>query len=309
MRFTRLLLSATTVLVHTIATAGEPQAAVIEKPASRFELIDPAALGFGFAGFTVDTTLQSQLDYDDGRGGGVDLLEVRTITPLGKVNYGNWLFAATLNYSWMHTDFGGLAGLRTVDLHNFEATIVASYRPTDSRWWLLGFLSPGISTDFNQVSGDAFSISALGLLGYRWSDRLDLALGVFADYSLNEATVLGSIGVIWRPNDRWIVQATPPIIAIGYKPTADWTISAVTYPGGGEWEVGDRDQNVRQVDLSMWRAALSVEKKFGPHWRVSARAGYSFGGELELRDSAERVIAESDLEPAPFGAVAVRWAF
>jgi hypothetical protein len=304
-----LILLFATLGVVTLTHAGEPAIAAPESTGDRLELIDPAALGFGFAGFTLDTTVQGQLDYDDDRGGGLDLFELRTIAPVGKVNIGSWLIGATLNYSWTHADFGGLRGLGTADLHTIETTIVAAYRRADSPWWLLAFVSPGVSTDFNDVTGDAFNANALGLLGYRWSPRLDLAIGVFADYSLNEVTALGSIGVIWRPSDRWILQATPPIVAIGYKPDADWTISAVTYPGGGKWEVGGREQEVRQVDLGLWRAAISVEKKLGAHWRVSARGGIAFGGELELRDSQERVLADRDLEPAPFGAVAVRWTF
>jgi len=291
------------------AWAGVPSIPPLEEKAAPLELIDPAALGFGFAGFIIDTTVQGRLDYDGREGGGVDLSEVRAIAPVGKVDLGNWLVAATVNYSWTQADFGGLRGLGTANLHTIEANIVLAYRRADSPWWLLSFISPGISTDFNNVSGEAFNASALGLLGYRWYPRLDLALGVFADYSLNDVTVMGSIGVIWRPNDRWIVQATPPIVAIGYRPNSDWTISAVTYPGGGKWEVGGREQDVREVDLSLWRAALSIERKFGPHWRVSARGGVAFGGELELRDSQSRVLVNRDLEPAPFGAVAVRWAF
>lgn len=273
------------------------------------ELIDPAALGFGAPAFTLDTTVQGQLDYDGKSGGGLDLFEVRTIIPFGKLQRGDWLFGAALNYSWTHADFGGLRGLGTAELHNLEATIVAAYGREDSPWWALGFISPGVSTDFNDVGSDAFNASALGLLGYRWSPQLDLAVGLFAGYALGEASAMASAGFIWRPNDQWIVQATPPIVAIGWRPSPDWTISAVAYPGGGSWEVGDREENVRQVELSLWRAALSVERKLGAHWRVSARAGVAFGGELELRDGDEHVLADPDLDPAPFGALAVKWAF
>lgn len=273
------------------------------------ELIDPAALGFGAPAFTLDTTLQGQLDYDGESGGGLEMLEFRTVIPLGKINRGDWLFGASLNYSWHHADFGGLRGLGTADLQTIEATIVAAWSRDDSPWWGLGFVSPGISTDFKNVTSNALSGSALALLGYRWNSRFDLAVGVFTGYALNRSSVMGSVGFIWRPNDQWIIQATPPIVAIGWKPDSEWTISAVAYPGGGSWEVGDSDEDVRDVDLTLWRAALSVERKFGEHWRISARAGIAFGGELELRDGDERVLENPDLDPAPFGAVAVKWAF
>jgi hypothetical protein len=272
------------------------------------ELIDPAALGFGAPAFTLDTTVQGQLDYQEKGGGSLDLLEVRTIIPLGKIERGNWLFGAALNYSWTHADFGALRGLGTVELQTIEATLVASFSRETSPWWVLAFVSPGISTDFSDVGSDSFNGSALGLLGYRLNPRLDLAIGVFAGYSLGEESVMASAGFIWRPDDQWIVQATPPIVAIGWQPSEDWTISAVGYPGGGSWEVGEKNA-VRQIDLSLWRVALSVERKLGEHWRISARAGVAFAGELELRDSDARVLDSPDLDPAPFGAVAIKWAF
>ena len=43
---------------------------------------------------------------------------------------------------------------------------------------------------------------------------LDLAAGVFASYGLDETQVMGAVGFIWRPNDQWIVQATPPVVVV-----------------------------------------------------------------------------------------------
>lgn len=63
------------------------------------------------------------------------------------------------------------------------------------------------------------------------------------------------------------------------------------------------------MELDLWRAAASVEKRIGEHWRVSVPGGVSFGGELELRDADSREIFSTDLDPAAFGAVALKWAF
>ena len=276
--------------------------------ATAAELIDPAALGFGAPGFTLDTTLQDRLGYGDASGG-FDALEVRTLAPLGKLERGSWLFGASLNYCWTHADFGALRGLGTKELQTIEVQLFAADDRPASPWWVLGFVSPGVATDFEHPGSDSLSASALGLLGYRWNERLDLAVGVFASYGLGEATAMGAVGFIWRPSEQWIVQATPPIVAIGWKPTGDWTVSAVGYPAGGGWEVGNEDDRVRQVNLSLWRAALSVERKLGAHWRVNVRGGVAFGGELELRDGDARVLENPDLEPAPFAAMSVKWAF
>lgn len=277
-------------------------------PLSAVELIDPAALGFGPPAFTLDTTYQGTLDYENGNGG-LKTFEVRAVAPLAKWNVGSWILGASLNYAWTHADFGSQFSLGTKELQTVKAQIFAAHQIAGSPWWALGFLSPGVATDFEEVGSGSFTATGLALLGYRWSPRLDVAGGVFASYGLNEATVIPAIGFIWRPNDQWIIQATPPIVAIGWRPRAEWTVGLVSYPGGGGWEVGGKSEPVRQVDLSLWRAALSVERKLGAHWRVSARAGVAFGGELELRDADERVLKTTDLDAAPFGALAVKWAF
>lgn len=272
------------------------------------EFIDPAALGFGAPAFTLDTTYQSTLDYDRGENG-LEMLEMRAVLPLGKWERGDLLIGVGVDYGWHHVDFGGREGLGTKDLHAVKARLSLAWRPQESKWWALGFVAPGMASDFEAVNAEAFTISGLGLLGYRWSERLDLAAGVYASYGLDETTVMGAIGFIWRPNNQWIVQATPPVVAIGWQPNTDWTLALVAYPGGGSWEVAETESGVRQVELDLWRVAASVEKRFGDHWRVSVRGGVSLGGELELRDTDGREISTTDLEPAPFGALAVKWAF
>jgi hypothetical protein len=277
-------------------------------PAHGAGLIDPAALGFGPPAFTADFTVQGSLDYQK-ESGGIDLYEFRALAPLAKWESGSWLVGAGLNYAGVQADFGGAFGVEEKSLHQIELQLFGAYEKKSSPWWGLGFLSPGMASDFKDPGSDALTATGLGLIGYHWNERLDLAAGVFAAYSLGEATVLPAVGFIWRPTQEWIVQATPPIVAIGWQPTAAWTLGLVGYPAGGGWEVGEKNEAVRQIDLTLWRAALSVERRFGPHWRVNVRGGMAFGGEVEFRDASARVLSSSDLDPAPFGAVAVKWAF
>lgn len=289
-------------LLLAVALAASPF------PLRSAELIDPAALGFGAPSFLFDTTVQGKLDGEND-GSGLSTVETRAVAPFAKWGSGDWVFGSTLKYSWTHAEFDAFRDLGTKELHTVEAQIFGAWRVKDSPWWALGFLTPGVATDFSDVGSDALTASALALLGYRWSPTLDFAVGAFANYSLDEVTGMGAIGFIWQPNDQWTVQATPPIVAIGWRPDRVWTIGAVAHPAGQSWEVGGDEDNVRQVDLSLWRAALSVERRIGEHWRVNARAGVAFGGELELRDSEARVLTDDDLDPAPFGSLTVKWVF
>lgn len=271
------------------------------------ELIDPAARGFGKPSYTLDFTWQDELPLE-GAPGGLEMWEARALAPLLKLGDEHLLFGLSLGYEATGFDLGGDMPVDT-DLHVLEAQLAVRWAPEDSRWWGLGFVTPGIATDFEEVNGDAFSLTALAIAGYRWSDRLDLAGGVVMTYDLGEVQVYPALGFIWQPSEDFIIQATPPIVAIGWRPVETWTLALVTYPGGGGWSVGSGEDEVRQIDLTLWRAALSLEKKVGDHWSFSVRAGVSFGGELELRDEREVVLQDTDLDAAPFAAAAVKWSF
>jgi len=277
-------------------------------PAPAADLIDPAALGFGSPAFTLDTTFQDSLSLENGSGD-INLFEVRALIPALKWQHDSWLFAAGLNYTGIEADFNTSANLGTTHLHDLAIQLVAAYNNPNTPWWALGFLTPGIASDFSSVTSDALTATSLALVGYRWNNQLDLAAGIFASWSLGEATVLPALGFIWNPSSHWTIQATPPIVAIGWKPIPNWTFGLVAYPAGGSWEIGNSSDPTRQIDLSLWRAALSIERRLGPHWRISARSGIAFAGDIEFRDSSARVLSSSNLDSAPFAALALKWAF
>jgi hypothetical protein len=273
------------------------------------DLIDPAGLGLGKPGVIFDSEIQAKSDYDT-VSGGLGLWEARLTAPIAKFgDKDGWLLGLGLNYEWTRADFGSLGGLGETDLHQLRTTLFFRYEEPDADWWLLGFASPGIASDLADLGSDSFSGNALALLGYEWSESLSLAVGVFANHSLDETIAIPALGLIWRPEGGFIAQLTPPIIAFGYEPDQDWTFALVSYPAGGGWTVEENNQRVRQIDLTLWRAALSIEKKFGPHMCLALRGGYAIGGGLELRDAQERVITDQDLDPVPFGAITLRWVF
>jgi hypothetical protein len=63
------------------------------------------------------------------------------------------------------------------------------------------------------------------------------------------------------------------------------------------------------VELDGWQTAATVTYKATERVSISLRAGMNVGGELELRDGNNNVVTNQTLEPAPFGAVNVRWQF
>lgn len=270
------------------------------------ELIDPAAFGFGRPGYMLDTTWVGRQDFD-GLAGGVEMFELRLIAPLAGWKLGDGRLGISLGYNYTRLDFSGPLALGRQDLHNLEAQLAYFWSPPDSKWWGLGFITPGIATDFERVSSNAFQIAGLGLLGYKVSDSLSLAGGVFSSYAHEDGVVFPAVGFIWEPKP-FIVQVTPPFLVFGWRATDKFTFSLSAYPSGGSWDVRDAG-GVRTIDFSGWQGAASVIWRATDRVSVSVRGGVNFRGELELRDGSENVLLDRDLDPAPFGALNLRFQF
>jgi hypothetical protein len=269
------------------------------------DLIDPAAFGFGRPGYMVDTTFIDTQDLAN-RPGGLDFMEVRTILPVWTKKVADLRMSASLSYNLSELDFNGFLGLQRESLHTLEAQLSLFWRPEQSRWWGLGFVTPGLGTDFQGVSWDDFEISSLGLLGYRFTDAFSLAGGFFAQYGAHEGMIVPALGFIWKP-EPFIVQVTPPFVVLGWRATDRFTFSLSAYPGGGSWNV--EDPAVNHVELNGWQTAATLLYQATDRFSISLRAGLTLGGELELRDNNNRVLANETLESAPFGALNMRWQF
>jgi hypothetical protein len=286
----------------TLSVVAQTPSQKISRPV---DLIDPAAFGFGRPGMMVDTTVVGTQDFAN-RPGGLGFSEVRTILPVWTKKVRDLRVSASLSYNASLLDFGGLLGLQRETLHTLDAQISLFWRPEPSRWWGLGFVTPGIGTDFRGVSWDDFEVSGLGLLGYKVTEGFSLAGGFFAQYGAQEGMIVPALGFVWKP-DPFIVQVTPPFVVLGWRAADRVTLSLSAYPSGGSWDV--ENPNVNRVDLQGWQTAASVIFQVTRHFSVSVRAGLNVGGELELRDGRNRVLANETLDSAPFGALNLRWQF
>lgn len=275
-------------------------------------LIDPALLGFGPPGFSSVVTVSRAMDFSNG-GGAVDYTDGRALLPVwAHETEDGTVFGATLAYGWASLDASGALGLPRQNLHTLELQLTAAHFPKGDEGWMgLAIVSPGLATDFKSVSSDDFAFSAIVVAGYQFSPRFTLSAAAFYAHSIGEDTVVPGIGVVWRPNDHWIVQLTPPIGAVGWSPSKDWTFSLSAYPSGGAWGVDQagQDRNIEAIQLEGWRAGLGVERRVGDHLRLSAQVGMNFGGQLELRDRNGGVLFSRDLDSSPFGLLGAAWNF
>jgi hypothetical protein len=286
---------------------GAKSEGIVENPSreKRMGMIDPAAFGFGQPGFVVDATFIDTQDFEN-QAGGIDFFELRTIAPVAAKKWGDFLVAGSLGYTLTEVDFQGWGGLQDETLHTLEAQITMSWRPENTPWSALAFVTPGLGTDFEDISGDDFEVSGLGLINYRVSEELSLAGGLFGRYAADDSSVVPALGFIWQ-REPFIVQLTPPFAVIGWQATERLTLSLSAYPSGGAWDLDD--SAVNRVEISGWQMAASAIYQLTDHLAISLRGGFNIAGEVELQDARHRKINEEDLESAPFGAVNLRYSF
>ncbi len=295
-------------LMLTCAGLALPVSAAERGP----DFIDPALFGLGAPGFSTQVTGSGELDFKDGKGG-LDLRDGRVRLPLWKYDFGGGtLLGASLTYNWAALGLGDTLGVSNLTLHDVSLQLGLVHFPeADSGWMGLALVSPGLGSDFSAGSSEAFNFNAVLVAGYQFSPQLTVAAAGVYLHSIGETVAIPAIGAIWRPNKEWLVQATAPVLAVGYQASDSLRYSLSAYPTGGAWAVdrAGNDGAVEAVKLSGWRAGLGVEYRADRHWRISAQVGMNFGGQLELRDAAEHVLFGSDLEPSPFVLLGVTWAF
>jgi hypothetical protein len=226
-----------------------------------------AADAEGLAGFgdMVDSTLIDTQNFAN-RPGGLDFMEVRTILPLWTKKMNALRVSASVSYNLSELDFNGFHGLQRETLHTLEAQVSLFWRPEQSKWWGLGFFTPGLGTDFQGLSWDDFEVSGLGLLGYRFTDSFSLAGGFFAQYGAQEGMIVPALGFIWKP-DPFIVQVTPPFVVLGWRATE----STPPAHGGAESEATQPTAPAARASDHTSRPLTLESASCAPWWERTSR--------------------------------------
>lgn len=215
------------------------------------------------------------------------------------------LLGMGLSYRLTELTFDEVPDLDNLSLHSVNFRMTGLWLPENSKWWGLAFVSPGINSDMESNSNRDFTVSALGLVGYRFRPNLVLAGGLYTRYDSDDTILYPALGVVWNPGP-FIVQLTPPYAVLGWKATERFTVSLSAYPSGDSWEL---DQSrYQRLELEGWQTAAMLSYKATDKFTISLRAGYTIGGSLELRDSRENNLLDEDLESTPFAALSLRLA-
>ena len=267
----------------------------------------PALRSLGAPAVDLESTWNDSLELEDGSGA-LDLQTLYFSAPLWGYRDGVDSFGLVLRYDWTQFDLTSASPFGARDLYSIDLQSRWAHLPKESGWLGMLSVSGGVGTDFQDFNGDAWQGSILGFWGWQSSPAFSWAVAGYAGYSLGEIKAFPGIGFVWSPSDAWRIQITPPLAQAMWKPDKNWRLGLSFQPSGGAWQVENTD-GVEQVDLGLWSAAASVERRLFRKVFLAVRYGVNLGGELELRDSKEVVQLGQDLETAAFASVGLSWTF
>ncbi len=181
------------------------------------------------------------------------------------------------------------------------------------KWVMRLEASPGIYSDFQDISGKDFNAPVILGFSYFVNSRLQWVFGLSADFR-REIPVLPGAGVRWQFADDWTLNFILPNPKLEYQidPTLSIFIGADLL--GGTYAVSEKQGNgIGQpnlnneiIEYTEARVGGGLEYKFHPAVSLQAEAGAVVYRKFSYENENLNVKAD---EPVPYGAISVKATF
>jgi len=157
------------------------------------------------------------------------------------------------------------------------------------RWAVDLMVKPGIYSDFEQGTDDAFRITGYGVAVLTCNPRFKLALGA-AYLDQADLSVVPAVGIIWTPRDDLkfeLIMPRPRIAARIDRPGA-WAKDVETWVyiagelGGGTWAIERAAGATDELRYTDYRVLLGLQRKRPYGLDTRLEVGYVFGREVEF---------------------------
>jgi len=160
------------------------------------------------------------------------------------------------------------------------------YFKMGERWTGVVGAGPGVYTDFENTSSEAFRVTGKVLVFHEWSPELKIAGGFFY-LGREDITSLPAGGVIYTPSEdvRYELFFPRPKIASRIRQDADmesWCYLAGEL-GGGSWAIERANGMDDVVAYRDYRLIVGYERVRSDEFRWLMEAGYVFNREIEYR--------------------------
>ncbi len=263
---------------------------------ARISFLQTGAMDFEDA--DADLTL-SQFEFRSFFAKPIELFEGLSLIPL-------------ISYRFTDVDLDGINSpiLHDEALHSISLSSILFKNFEGTSWFAAGWTRAELATDFQSIDSDSFTYDVAAGVGYRFSDTFTLAVGAAVLNINSDVQVYPGINFDWKPNECIQVGLYGPSFRAAYEVNERWNLAVRGMPTGGSW-VYNTDFDITQtLDITSYTLGLYTENNiFGNFW-LSAGVGYSFLGNLEVRDNDGSNGVDTDLDGAPFAEVAIglrRW--
>jgi hypothetical protein len=168
----------------------------------------------------------------------------------------------------------------------YDASVDVGWRPRLAKWLFADLgVTPGVYSDFRDVSGRAFQLRGRGLGIVAFSPQFQIVLGALY-VNRNRTKLLPAGGFIWNPDeDTKLVLVFPqPKLSHRFATVAGaqlWGYLSGEF-GGGRWIVEQADGSIDSVDYTDVRAILGLECVRPAGLKGHVEVGYVFARRVDF---------------------------
>jgi len=258
------------------------------------------AAGSDLPGYVIGTfSYINQFDSDfDTLPGEVSAQDLSLWAPFAGFNFDDFHIVALLGYRMTKFDTS-LPNMLTENTLNAFYLPVVFLKDVSEEWIYGGMVMPGFSGDLE--SGDNFSISAAFAVGHAFGPNFHFFGGVYYSHGFDDDTIIPGIGFTWRPTPKYEVYLIPPFGGISYSINECWMLSLSGQYDSPTWNVGaDLSGPDRDITYQTLRIGVKLERRINDHFWAYINGGVSLAKNLNIEDTSNNRLLESDVDPGGF---------
>jgi hypothetical protein len=191
--------------------------------------------------------------------------------------------------------------LETPDLPSslYDLNLEIGWRPCLARWLFADLaVTPGLYTDFKDVTSDSFMMRGRGLAIVALSPQLQIVAGGLY-VNRNKTKFLPAGGIIWNPSDDTRCCLVFPQPKISHRLLTIGNMQLCGYVagefGGGRWSVERASGAIDSIDYTDLRVNLGLESIQAQAWKGYVEIGYVFGRRINFASDTPDVKLQDTL--------------
>ena len=204
--------------------------------------------------------------------------------PLGKFNFGDYIFVPTLSLEQSNFDIKNDDGVSDdPTLYTIKSQFMF-IKKLDDKWMRIIQVTPSTHTDGKTQDEDAFSLMGLAIWQYESTEQSSWTMGVGANRLFGEYKPIPLVSYQYRPSMQTQIDVGFPITKFEHRFQKDWTGFAAVQPVGGNWRFEAQNEQRVNVSYSSWVASTGMRYQFKPKMWASLEIGQGLARKFDIDD-------------------------